>query len=137
MPNKPIHPSAWHPQFGATSPRLLATAFDEFDNQGPLITGMWHAVFTAHTENGVAIPIAAGVVIDNAVVVWHSDGTEIMNSARSAQDGSFCLGAWKYTGDRTDPLTTFRGWGMCTILPCLRVRLGLPRGAHRLSRKLL
>jgi hypothetical protein len=32
------------------------------------------------------------------VVVWHSDGTEIMNSSRPAQDGNFCLGVWAQTG---------------------------------------
>jgi hypothetical protein len=41
------------------------------------------------------------VVIDKSVVVWHSDGTEIMNSSRSAQDENFCLGVWKRTGERT------------------------------------
>ena len=61
---------------------------------------MWHVVFTAQTQNGDAIPVPGGVVIDNSVVVWHSDGTEIMNSARSAQDGNFCLGVWKRTGER-------------------------------------
>jgi hypothetical protein len=40
-------------------------------------------------------------VIDNSVVVWHSDGTEIMNSARPAQDGNFCLGVWEQTGKST------------------------------------
>ncbi len=30
--------------------------------------------------------------VDNAFVQWHSDGTEIMNSRRPAQDGNFCLG---------------------------------------------
>jgi len=58
---------------------------------------MWHAVFTARTINGEEIP-SPGAVIDNSVVVWHADGTEIMNSSRPAQDGNFCLGVWKKTG---------------------------------------
>ena len=62
---------------------------------------MWHVVFTAQTQNGETIPVTGGVVIDNSVVVWHGDGTEIMNSSRSAQDGNFCLGVWERTGDRT------------------------------------
>ena len=61
------------------------------------IVGMWHVKFTAQTMNGQ--PFAA--VIDNAVAVWHKDGTEIMNSSRPAQDGNFCLGVWARTGDHT------------------------------------
>ena len=71
------------------------------DRRIPSIVGMWHVVFTAQTQNGEAIPVPGGAVIDNSVVVWHSDGTEIMNSSRSAQDGNFCLGVWKQTGYRT------------------------------------
>jgi hypothetical protein len=100
LPNKPIKPSTWHPQFGASSPRVVTTALDDWDDHGPSIVGMWHVVFTAQTQNGEAIP-SPGAVIDNAVVVWHADGTEIMNSVRSAQDGNFCLGVWKQTGNRT------------------------------------
>lgn len=62
---------------------------------------MWHVVFTAKTQNGETIPVEGGVVIDNSVAVWHSDGTEIMNSSRSAQDGNFCLGVWRQTGPCT------------------------------------
>jgi hypothetical protein len=136
LPNKPIKPSAWHPQIGAANPRLLATAFDEGDDHGPSIVGMWHAVFTAHTENGVAIPIAAGVVIDNAVLVWHSDGTEIMNSARSAQDGSFCLGVWKRTGDRTYLLNHIPWMGNVydpTVPPST---IGAPQGGAQIIEKI-
>jgi hypothetical protein len=98
LPNKPIKPSNWRPQFGATAPKLDLAALDGFFDHEPIV-GMWHAVFTAQTQNGEAIPVPGGVVIDNSVVVWHGDGTEIMNSARSAQDGNFCLGVWKRTGD--------------------------------------
>ena len=38
------------------------------------------------------------MVIDDAIAVWHKDGTEIMNSSRPAQDGNFCLGVWAKTG---------------------------------------
>jgi hypothetical protein len=101
LPNKSIKPSAWLPQYGAASPRLANATLDEFDDHAPAIVGMWHVIFTAQTQNGNTIPDSGGVVIDNSVVVWHPDGTEIMNSARSAQDGNFCLGVWKQTGDRT------------------------------------
>ena len=39
-------------------------------------------------------------MFDDSVVQWHADGTEIMNSQRPAQDGNFCLGVWKQTGER-------------------------------------
>jgi hypothetical protein len=58
------------------------------------IVGMWHVVFTANTMDGEPV----NSMFDNAVVVWHSDGTEIMNSSRPAQDGNFCIGVWKQTG---------------------------------------
>ncbi len=40
-------------------------------------------------------------MIDNAMVVLHSDKTEIMESARPPQDGNFCLGVWEKTGVRS------------------------------------
>jgi hypothetical protein len=100
LPNKPIKPSNWSPQYGGTTPRLVLAALDDYDDHEPIV-GMWHVVFTAQTQNGETIPVSGGVVIDNSLAVWHGDGTEIMNSARSAQDGNFCLGAWKRTGERT------------------------------------
>jgi len=99
LPNKPIKPMMWHPQGAGADPALVSTGFD-FREHDPAIVGMWHVVFTAHTQNGQAIP-TPGAVIDNAVVVWHRDGTEIMNSARSPQDGNFCLGIWRSMGNRT------------------------------------
>jgi hypothetical protein len=68
------------------------------------IVGFWHVTFTAKTMNGTAIP---ETVIDNALVVWHSDGTEIMNSGRPPQDGNFCLGVWEQTGPSTYKLNHF------------------------------
>lgn len=99
LPNQPIKNMSWQPAIGV-QPSFLQTGFDGDESQ-PSIVGMWHVVFKAKTQNGVNIPVTGGVVIDNAVSVWHSDGTEIMNSARSAQDGNFCLGVWKHTGERT------------------------------------
>ena len=62
------------------------------------IVGMWHVTFTAE-KNELGPP--DGTPIDNSIVVWHSDGTEIMNSLRPAQDGNFCLGVWEKTGKFT------------------------------------
>jgi hypothetical protein len=100
LPGKPIKPAAWHPLYGGTSLQLTKAAFEDFGDREPQIVGMWHVIFTAQTEGSQNTPIPGGLVIDNAVAVWHSDGTEIMNSARPAQDGSFCLGVWKRTGER-------------------------------------
>lgn len=100
LPNKAIKPMGWLPLIQRAQPTLLSTAFDDWSQHEPSIVGMWHAVFTAHTQDGEPIP-GAGAVIDNSVVQWHGDGTEIMNSARAAQDGNFCLGVWKRTGERT------------------------------------
>jgi hypothetical protein len=94
MPSKPVKPANWLPQSSQVA-RLQLAAFDD-DDSGPSIVGMWHAVFTGETVNGGPYP-AALQPVDNSLVVWHSDGTEIMNSNRPAQDGNFCLGVWKET----------------------------------------
>jgi hypothetical protein len=96
---KLVKPSSWTSQMGGA--RLMRSAlFSDGDEDGPSIVGMWHVVFTAHTQNGQAIP-GPGVVFDNSLVTWHGDGTEIMNSSRPAQDGNFCMGVWQRTGART------------------------------------
>jgi hypothetical protein len=93
---KLVKPSSWQPQMGGA--HLMKTALgDNDDENSPSIVGMWHVVFTAHSVNGEAIP-DPGMMIDNSIVVLHSDGTEVMNSSRPAQDGNFCLGIWKRTG---------------------------------------
>ena len=96
---KSFHPAAWHPQIGSAH-LVHASLFDD-DDDSPSIVGMWHVIFTAHAMNDVAIPPADWPVIDNALVVWHSDKTEIMNSARPPQDGNFCLGVWQRTGEHS------------------------------------
>jgi len=55
---------------------------------------MWHVIFTAEGNTGPNLP-PDGAPVDNAFVVWHSDGTEIMNSDRNPATQSFCLGVWK------------------------------------------
>lgn len=97
--NPPVkHPSGLQLQYDPAQPlpaALLKSIND--DDHGISIVGMWHVVFTEETVNGTAVTPS---VFDNSVVVWHSDGTEIMNSARPAQDGNFCLGVWSRTGER-------------------------------------
>ena len=91
-------PTAWHEQLGG------ARAMQVADQTNPSIVGMWHVIFTAKTSDGAPIP---DTVIDNALVVWHSDNTEIMNSVRPPQDGDFCLGVWQQTGPLTYSLNHF------------------------------
>jgi hypothetical protein len=87
-------PMAWQPTYGGAHVVRAALGGDRDD--APSIAGMWHVVFTGHTMNGGAYELPNP--FDNSVVVWHSDGTEIMNSSRPAQDGNFCLGVWTQTG---------------------------------------
>jgi len=84
-------------QAGPTSLQLVADSADP-------IVGMWHVTFTAWgNEQGPP----NGAPIDNALVTWHSDGTELMNSARPPQDGDFCMGVWKKTGTNKYKLNHF------------------------------
>lgn len=93
LPIKMAKPASWAPQLSAQRPRFVAVE-DNNDQRGPSIVGMWHVVFTGQTLNNA--PFSG--IVDNAIVVWHNDGTEIMNSNRPAQDGNFCLGVWARTG---------------------------------------
>ena len=85
-----LHPQAWQGR-GAVQPGSLLLVSDDADP----IVGMWHVTFTAQ-GNEPGPP--DGTPIDNALVVWHSDKTEIMNSARPPQDGDFCMGVWTKNG---------------------------------------
>ena len=96
LPTRLVKPANWHPQ--SRQAHLLPAAFAgsaDQDDFGPSIVGMWHVTFTAQTLGGSSIP---DTVIDNALVVWHADRTEIMNSVRPPQDGNFCMGVWEQTG---------------------------------------
>ena len=82
------HRQAW--RIGDPAPSLIETA----DAVEPIV-GMWHITFTA---KGNADGPPDGTVIDNALLILHSDGTEVMNSARPPQDGNICIGVWEKTG---------------------------------------
>jgi hypothetical protein len=98
--NPPVtHPSGLQLQYGQAQllPAAMLKSVDD-DGHDVSIVGMWHVVFTGQTMNGGAYTLPEP--FDNSVVVWHPDGTEIMNSSRPAQDGNFCMGVWQQTGKR-------------------------------------
>jgi hypothetical protein len=96
LPGKAAKPSAWQPVYGGAHVMRAALGNDRDRDDEPSIVGMWHVVFTGQTMNGGSYSLPNP--FDNSVVVWHPDGTEIMNSSRPAQDGNFCLGVWTQTG---------------------------------------
>ena len=85
---KTAHPARWE---GPSERARLMLAEEEV---APIV-GMWHVRFTAE-GNKEGPP--DGTLIDNAMVTWHSDKTETMNSGRPPQDGNFCMGVWEEVG---------------------------------------
>jgi hypothetical protein len=93
-----------HRQSGQGSDLWQSGSLLRIAEDGDPIVGMWHVTLTAQgNQNGPP----DGAPIDNALVTWHSDGTELMNSARPAQDGDFCMGVWKKAGKNTYKLNHF------------------------------
>jgi hypothetical protein len=84
-----LHRQSWQDQGGFGRASFLLSSYSEDS-----IVGFWKVAFTA--KGNAEIP--DGTPIDSALVVWHDDGTEIMNSGRPPQDGNFCLGVWERTG---------------------------------------
>ena len=73
----------------------LAPAFGDNHNRSYVsIVGLWHVVFTAKNS----APVPDGTVIDEAIVTWHADGTEIMNSGKPPITSNFCMGVWEPSG---------------------------------------
>ncbi len=109
LPKTHIKPTSFNGSFGNARLQLAGYEKDADDREhGPSIVGMWHTTFTANTTNGAPIPETQ---IDNSLVVWHSDHTEIMNSGRPPQDGDFCLGVWEQTGRSDYKLNHFAWMG--------------------------
>lgn len=100
------HPSSFQFQFGSANMMRAALAGQDggYDRDGASIVGMWHVTFTSH---GAGSDLPEGAPVDNALVVFHGDKTEIMNSDRPPQDGNFCMGIWKQTGRNTYELNHF------------------------------
>ena len=105
LPTKLAKPSAWQPQIGSSQNREVLGINRMDEDFQVSIVGMWHVVFIAESAAPPTVP--PGNPIDNALVVWHSDGTEIMNSMRPPQDGDFCMGVWQQVGPRTYKLNHF------------------------------
>ena len=99
---KALQPRSWQGNELFQQGALLLVS----DHDDDPIVGMWQVKFTAEGNTGSGAP-PDGTPIDNAFVQWHSDGTEIMNSGRPAQDGNFCLGVWKRTGKSSYKLNHF------------------------------
>jgi hypothetical protein len=95
-----LHRQAWR----VGDPTALLT--QAADTVEPIV-GMWHVMFTAEGNSGGP---PDGTPIDNAITVWHGDGTEIMNSGRPPQDGDFCMGVWKKVAPNKYRVNHF-AWG--------------------------
>jgi hypothetical protein len=99
-PTAKLHKQAW--RVGDPT-AVLTQAADTVDP----IVGMWHVMFTAEGNSGGP---PDGTPIDNAIIVWHGDGTEIMNSGRPPQDGDFCMGVWEKVAPNKYRVNHF-AWG--------------------------
>ena len=82
---------------GSTAKLKPAAFVEQVSDGNAVITGLWKFSFTAKGNDN----IPDGAPIDAGYATWHADGTEIMNSGRAPMTGSFCMGAWKQTGDRS------------------------------------
>lgn len=112
---------------------LSSGQFDSDAEDGAAIVGMWHVTFTAKTINGASIP---DTVIDNALVVWHSDKTEIMNSGRPPQDGDFCMGVWEYTRNSNKYKLNHFAWGGNAFPTDPPTEIGPPAASGNISTRL-
>jgi hypothetical protein len=69
--------------------RLIRVANDNSQGGAP-IAGLWGVTFYVGASTNV---------FDYGYAAWHSDGTEIMNSAtRAPASENFCMGVWTQTG---------------------------------------
>ncbi len=96
------------PQVGAkvSAPRLEGASSEQRGSSGASIAGLWkiQLISEGNTSHNPSIP--DGALIDFGYTQWHSDGTEIQNSA-GVPGGGFCLGVWGQTGFLTFELNHF------------------------------
>ncbi len=90
----------------AAAPRLEGDNPDQRGGSSASMVGMWQfqLISKGNTGNNPSIP--DGALIDFGFTQWHSDGTEIQNSA-GVPGGGFCLGVWGQTGYLTFELNHF------------------------------
>jgi hypothetical protein len=102
LPPRLAH-SNWHSLVGRV--QLLPAAFvakDDGENDDAAIVGFWHQQLLIPGTDG------NDTIFDNALAQWHSDGTELQNTASHPPvGGSFCMGVWKKVGSRTYKLNHF------------------------------
>ena len=80
-----VLPQSWTGNTRSSAGSLLFVSHHDSDDDP--IVGFWRSKF-----------IIGGNVTDAGFSQWHSDGTEILNSARPPATSSFCLGVWKKVG---------------------------------------
>ena len=81
LPKAKLHRQSW--QVGDDSASLILAS----SSTDPIV-GLWRVQF-----------LSGGNVIDQAIVQWHDDGTEMMNSSRNPDTQSFCMGVWQNSGN--------------------------------------
>jgi hypothetical protein len=112
-PSRPVATHiSWSPELLSAQPQgaHFVMANDLLDLIDPIV-GMWHVKFVVRGDNSSA---PDGTEFDAGYSVWHSDGTEIMNSGgRPPESGDFCLGVWENVGERMYKLNHFAAsWDM-------------------------
>ena len=91
----------------AVAPRAAGLGAEERGGQqSASIAGMWGFQLISKGNTGHNPSIPDGALIDFGYAQWHSDGTEIQNSA-GVPGGGFCLGVWGQTGFLTFELNHF------------------------------
>jgi hypothetical protein len=88
------------------APQVESANPDQRGGSGASIVGMWEVQLISKGNTGHNPPIPDGALIDFGFTQWHSDGTEIQNSA-GVPGGGFCLGVWGQTGFLTFELNHF------------------------------
>ena len=88
------------PEHAFEARALTAAATEKASDDSPTtasIVGLWkiQLISKGNTAHNPSIP--DGALIDFGFTQWHSDGTEIQNSA-GVPGGGFCLGTWVQTG---------------------------------------
>ena len=88
---------------------LAAAAAEKASDDSPTtasIVGLWkiQLISKGNTSHNPSIP--DGALLDFGFTQWHSDGTEIQNSA-GVPGGGFCLGVWGQTGFLTFEVNHF------------------------------